>query len=138
MAQQPPSPAEVFKGLRDQLFHGDFLALAPAPSGGAVSDPGPELIGVAMEVTFDTGTCLVFGLRDGSASVYLSSGGGSIGGQGRPHINAAARKLVETAREFLANCPESRSIRCPLWDAFASHFLLPQACTPARPLSPSS
>jgi len=57
-----------------------------------------EIYGVAMEGGVARGSFLVFGLRDGSASMYFSSGGGTIGGEGRAPINAAARMLVEAAR----------------------------------------
>ena len=58
-----------------------------------------------MEVGLPRGTAIVFGLRDGSASLYLSTGGGSIGGQGRPYINAAAKRLVGVAKELVDNLP---------------------------------
>jgi hypothetical protein len=105
MSDRPPGKPEVFRELREQLFRGDLLALTAGAPGEAAAGSGPEVIGVAMEIGFDTGTCLVLGLRDGTASVYLSSGGGSIGGQTHPHINAAARKLVETARAFVGRLP---------------------------------
>jgi len=105
MSDRSPGKPEVFRELREQLFRGDLLALTAGAPGEAAAGSGPEVIGVAMEIGFDTGTCLVLGLRDGTASVYLSSGGGSIGGQTHPHINAAARKLVETARAFVGLLP---------------------------------
>jgi hypothetical protein len=94
------SPSEVFTGLRNQLFQGDLAALAAAPEGAGPDGP-TEVIGVAMEMGLERGSFLVFGLRDGSARLYLSSGGGSLGGQGRPSVNAAAKKLVQTARGFV-------------------------------------
>jgi hypothetical protein len=106
MSHPSPGRPEVFTSLREQLFHGDLLALTGGAPGEAAPGTEPEVIGVAMEIGFDTGTCLVFGLRDGSASVYLSSGGGSIGGQTRPHINAAAKRLVERARPLLGRLPK--------------------------------
>lgn len=99
------SPAAVFAGLRDQLFRGNLAALAPAFAGGPASGAGPEVVGVVMEFAATVASCLVFGLRDGSASFYVSTGGGAIGGQGQPAINAAAKKLVEVARPFAARFP---------------------------------
>ena len=112
MSDPASSPAEVFTGLRDRLFHGDLSRLAPG-SGPPASSTEQELIGVAMEVALDRGTYLVYGLRDGSASIYLSTGGGSIGGQGQPSINAAAKKLVEAARPFLPGMPRVEELPLP-------------------------
>lgn len=105
MPKPAPDPAQVFKGLRDALFHGDLAALAPDASGGGGSSAETDPIGAAMEVGIDSGSYLVFGLRDGSASLYISSGGGSIGGQGLPEVHAAAKNLVKVARPFAARLP---------------------------------
>ena len=99
---QSPSAGEVFTSLREKLFDGDLASVTASADMNATSD---EIFGVAMEVGMPRGIALVFGLRDGSASLYLSTGGGSIGGQGRPHINAAAKQLVEVAKRFVGNLP---------------------------------
>src|SRR5262245_41277052 len=99
MPRPGASPADVFTGLRDQLFHADLASQAPADPSTAPSGTGPEVIGVAMEGATEGGTYLVFGLRDGTASLYTSTGGGWIGGQGRPDVNAAAKRLAEKGRE---------------------------------------
>jgi hypothetical protein len=105
-SERPSTGFETFLSLRARLFGEDLAAL----TGGAAS--GDEVVGVAMEMVMPSGTALVFGLRDGSASIYLSSGGGSLGGQGRPPIDAAARRLVETARGLVAKLP--RVVEHPL------------------------
>jgi len=47
------------------------------------------------------GTATVVAISDGTASVYLSSGGGSIGGgQSHDPIHKAAQKMVSVAAEF--------------------------------------
>jgi hypothetical protein len=47
------------------------------------------------------GTATVVALADGTASIYLSSGGGSIGGgQSHDSIRKAAQKMVSVAAEF--------------------------------------
>jgi hypothetical protein len=94
----PAKPAETFQQLRDRLFTQPLLQ---------ESDRAAEVHGVAMEHGVEGGSYLVFGLLDGTASVYLSSGGGFIGGQGKPHIASAARKLVEVARSLAGGWPLS-------------------------------
>src|SRR5436190_1489456 len=75
----------MFHDLRQRLFTEPVL---PGP------DRGAELHGVAMEARVTNGSFLVFGLLDGSASVYLSSGGGWLGGQGKPHVNCLLTTLA--------------------------------------------
>jgi len=111
MTSSPVSPSETFAALRDQLFGRDLSQMAP-PVDDRRGD-GPEVYGAAMEGGLEGGSYLVFGLRDGSASLYLSTGGGSIGGQGRPHINAAARAFVATATAFAEQLPRSTSFPLP-------------------------
>lgn len=86
------APADVYMGLRNQALHASRTALGlPIPSKpvepwGAIMDWG---------VTNDTATVVAF--SDGSASVYWSSGGGSIGGQSHESIRNAAKKMVAIA-----------------------------------------
>jgi hypothetical protein len=87
---------EMFATLRENLFASDLGTMTSADP--AATD---DVFGVVMEMGMPSGTALVFGLRDGSASLYFSGGGGAIGGQGRPAINAAAKRLVETAKEVV-------------------------------------
>jgi hypothetical protein len=94
--EKPATGPEMFALLRARLYEEDLGAI----TGGAPAGPD-DVVGVVMEMGMSSGTALVFGLRDGSASIYLSGGGGSLGGQGRPAINAAARRLVATAAGLL-------------------------------------
>lgn len=54
-----------------------------------------------MDWGVSTGTATVVAISDGTASIYLSSGGGSIGGgQSDESIHKAAQKMVSVAAEF--------------------------------------
>jgi len=57
--------------------------------------------GVLMETGFPEGSATVIALSDGNASIYLSSGGGSIGGIGHAGIRKAAQEMVALAAQFL-------------------------------------
>jgi hypothetical protein len=48
---------------------------------------------------------LVFGMRDGTASVYWSSGGGLVGGRDNPYISSAAKALVAAAGDIVGVVP---------------------------------
>ena len=91
----PQSDLSTWFGLRDMALQAtrSKLSLGPATS------PN-EPFGVVMETGLDTGTATVVGFADGSASIYLSSGGGFIGGHGQQPIRRAAQNFVVTARDF--------------------------------------
>jgi hypothetical protein len=121
---------DVFKDLRKDLFFGEWghssnvdvlrKELTTAADLGRFTiwrrlrtlgvepdvSEAATVLGVIMEIGLDDGSVvLVFGLSDGSASVYFSTGGGNIGGQARPQINAAARELAAIAGDFVPSLP---------------------------------
>jgi hypothetical protein len=88
------SGASVYLGLRN-------LALQnPKIQGFSTTKPGEPFL-VLMDWDISPGTATVAAYDDGTASVYLSSGGGYIGG-GESHesIRNAAMKTVEMASEL--------------------------------------
>ncbi len=88
------SPREVFEGLRNLALTSSRQKLGlPAP-------PAPTRAwGVVMDwvVTNDTVTIVAF--SDGSASLYLSSGGGFLGGGSHEPVRNAAQRMVAAAVE---------------------------------------
>jgi hypothetical protein len=56
--------------------------------------------GVIMEMGYPDATVTVVAFSDGAASIYLSSGGGFIGGGEHEAIRRAAQELVRTAARF--------------------------------------
>jgi hypothetical protein len=93
----PAAPKEVYFGLRNQMLQGSRAKFSLP----ATSAPG-EPWGIVMDWGVTNGTATVVALSDGSASVYLSSGGGFIGGIGQEPIRKAAQNAVSVAREFKA------------------------------------
>ncbi len=57
--------------------------------------------GVLMERGFDRGAATLVALATGDASIYLTGGGGVIGGGGHENIRAAARQAVREAASRL-------------------------------------
>jgi hypothetical protein len=92
-ATKAPEPKEAYLGLRRMMLDGTRakFGLPPTPK---PSDPW----GVLMDWGINNGTATVVAMSDGSASVYLSSGGGYIGGKGQEPIRLATEKAVEVAR----------------------------------------
>ena len=99
-----PSPTEVAAELRmraldalGELRNGDML-------GGIVVDWG-----------FPTATASVVALADGTTSLYLSSGGGVIGGGGNASVRQAADALLALAQRMTGEirAPDDGSAPAP-------------------------
>jgi hypothetical protein len=94
---------DVYLGLRNQILRGSRTKFG-LPATRTANDPW----GVVMDWGVTKGTATVVALSDGTASVYLSGGGGYIGGIGQPPIHAAAQKAIEVARSVqLPNQPST-------------------------------
>jgi hypothetical protein len=66
-----------------------------------------------MDWGVDNGTATVVAVADGTVSIYLSSGGGSIGGgQGHKAIREAGQKFLNLAKESLSKM--QKTTECPL------------------------
>lgn len=72
---------------------------------------------VLMDWHVSNGTVTVLAAADGTASMYLSSGGGFIGGgQGHPSIREAALSAVQMASRFWPLCRDTEKIDLPAQD----------------------
>lgn len=87
----------IYQGLRIQALQTSRTSLGIAATG---SEKRPY--GVVMDWNLGSGTATVVAMADGNASVYLSSGGGSIGG-GKTYesVRLAAQRAVLIASEIL-------------------------------------
>lgn len=73
------------------------LALTVSPAEvGVPEDAGIWAVVMEIEVSGETATLV--GMADGTASLYISSGGGIIGGGDHEVVRAAAQGLVEVAQ----------------------------------------
>jgi len=91
---QTPDPT-VYLGLRNLMLQGSRVKFGISP-GSKPTQP----YGVLMDWGIPAGSATVVAIADGTASVYLSSGGGFIGGgQSHESIRAAAKRTVEIADE---------------------------------------
>ncbi len=90
------SPPSAYIGLRNLALESP---LAEVPSATAVKPGAP--FAVLMDWGIPAGTATVAAYADGTASVYLSSGGGFLGGgQAHESIRNAAMRTVEIAGEL--------------------------------------
>ena len=88
---RPASP-NVFADLRNKALRLTRAELG-LPAGRVPTEP----FGVLMEMGYENGSATVVALGEGSASIYLSTGGGSIGGGGHDPVRKAALAMVATA-----------------------------------------
>jgi hypothetical protein len=95
-AQKPDSAAALknnpYLGLRQMAFAQSREGLQ-LPASAKPTQPW----GAIMEWGTGGGAMTLVAFADGSASIYLSSGGGMIGGQGQKNVNEAARNMVAVA-----------------------------------------
>ena len=82
--------AEVGAELREKVFLSDPQKLGIPTRAG-------QAWGVVMDTGYPKAVATVMSMADGSASIYISSGGGHIGGQSRPAVRKAAVAFVESA-----------------------------------------
>lgn len=92
--ESKPAPEDAYQGLRNLAFQSSRAKLG-LPSPTAPTKPW----GVIMDWGLTRGTATVVAFSDGSASIYLSSGGGNIGGASHESIRKAAQKMVAIAGE---------------------------------------
>jgi hypothetical protein len=92
-----PAPQPTYLELRNRA-----LRLSRAEIGFVPAASQTQPWGVVMDWGMETGVVSVIAFADGSASLYTSTGGGSIGGQAHEAIRNAAHAAVNAADEILS------------------------------------
>ncbi len=97
----------VYMGLRDLALHN-----APAPPD-AANKPN-EPFAVIMDWGINEGTATIAAFSVGTASIYLSSGGGFLGGgQSHESIRSLARQIIKIAGETMPLMQRTTSYPLP-------------------------
>jgi hypothetical protein len=107
-------PREMYSALRAMMLKNARPKTISAP--GSPKTPW----GVLMDWGVRNGTATVMSMSDGSASVYLSSGGGFIGGQNIEPVRLAAQRAVAEAQSV--QLPEQAVKDFPLPDTNGAIF----------------
>ena len=76
-------------------------------------DKNNIVYGVVIDWSRDKGVATIVAYKTGDASIYLSSGGGFIGGIGHTHVVEAAKSLVEYSNKVLGNSVATEDISLP-------------------------
>jgi hypothetical protein len=104
-----PHPIEaVFTKLRAMALH-----LDPAEIGLPREPSSTPVWGAVMDTTYAGGTATLVCLRDGTTSLYTSTGGGTIGGGGHEQIAEAAAIFLTALEAQLDDLVETEDERLP-------------------------
>jgi hypothetical protein len=77
------------------------LALSTRAADIGITDTDPSaLFGAVMDLRIDEAYATVVSFLTGDASIYLSSGGGFIGGRDHENVRKAAKAFVAVASQF--------------------------------------
>lgn len=84
-------PIPLMKQLREKILKGspDQFEITPMPDS--------KVWGAIMEIGYPKAFVTLVSLVDGNASLYISSGGGVIGGFAHPNVSQAAKNFVKVA-----------------------------------------
>ncbi|SEL94271.1 ribonuclease E inhibitor RraB [Parapedobacter koreensis] len=108
----------AFEGLRSMAFstEPDQLRLA-LPIDKTV------VYGVIMDWEMGGAIATITSYQTGDASLYLSSGGGIIGGGQHENVNNAAKQLVSLAQSFLDKATKTQATTLPTTGQIKFHLL---------------
>jgi hypothetical protein len=87
-----PAPHKTYLDLRNLALRASRADIGFLPAANPT-----DVWGVIMDWPVDNGIATAVAFADGSASIYLSSGGGSIGGQAHESIRNAAHEALVAA-----------------------------------------
>ena len=103
--QSSPQAGAAMKALRDRL-----LTSSPKEVGLSGEDATAKVWGVLMEVALPDGVATLVSVRDGTASLYTSTGGGILGGY---RARNEAKRFVAEAEKHLASMKPTKSFPYP-------------------------
>jgi hypothetical protein len=107
-----------YEGLRNMALNvkpGDLQLLPPAEN--------TIVYGVVMDWGIDDATATVVAYQTGDASMYVSSGGGVIGGGKHQNVNDAAKSFVTLSQTFLDKASKTDITTLPLTDEVKFYLL---------------
>jgi hypothetical protein len=106
---QQPDVASVYTGLRDGI-----LNLDPASVGIHQTQDTPNVWGLVMDWTLHGAVATIVSLADGTTSLYLSTGGGSIGAGEHEAPAAASIRALRLAESMVDDFPRASDSPVPV------------------------
>lgn len=105
-----------YEGLRKMAFNRTVQELG-------LPEDNSEIFGVIMDMEIGRGIATLVAYRTGDASIYLSSGGGVIGGGPNPNVNRAAKLFVDQAKNYFDKSHRMFAIPLPEKNSLRFYFL---------------
>jgi hypothetical protein len=106
-----------YKGLRGKIF-------SATPEQIGLTTTGDEMpYAIVMDMGMGEGTATIVSIVDGNASMYLSSGGGIIGGIGHENVRKAAIDFVNMGQEYFTKMVSVDSFPLPKPDNVRFYIL---------------
>jgi hypothetical protein len=101
------------------------MAFKVTPEQLALSIPKDKTIvyGVVMDWEMGGATATTVAYQTGDASLYLSSGGGVIGGGQHKNVNSASKQFVSLAQTFLEKTAKTEKASLPTTNEIKFYFL---------------
>lgn len=112
------SMGSPYAGLRTLALSVKPEEVGASPTGGAY--------GVVMDLDIDGKTATVVSFGNGDASLYLSTGGGMIGGGGHPEVAQAAKAFVAHGQDQLGQLHKTDAFPLPGPGEARFYVLTPQ------------
>lgn len=111
-------PDNRFQDLRN-------MALNVTPEQLQLSIPADQtkVFGVIMDWDLGDGTMTLVSYETGDASMYLSSGGGVIGGGQHENVSKASKEFISMAQNFLDKSSKADTTTLPDKNCFKFYFL---------------
>lgn len=94
-------------------LRGSVLHVQPGEVGLVASAELPDVWGVVTDIGYPRAAATVVALADGTTSLYLGTGGGTIGGGRHPAVVAATMTLLAAVQRRLAELPPSTDEELP-------------------------
>lgn len=107
-----------FKGLRNMAF-----TTTPEQLGLSLLTDKTVVYGVVMDWGIGDAIATIVSFQTGDASLYLSSGGGVIGGVQHQNVNSAAKQFVTIAQTFLSKTIKTEATPLPTTDEVNFYLL---------------
>jgi hypothetical protein len=106
--QAVPEPVQIYKDLRNRIF-----TSTPEELGFTKQGSASNVYGILMEMGFPKAVVTLVSLRDGTASLYVGTGGGVIGGGEHENVRRAAIDFVSQSEKNLAQMKKTDTFPYP-------------------------
>ncbi len=107
-----------YKDLRNLAF-----SATEEQIGVQLSSEQTKIYGVVMDWDLGEGTATLVAFLSGDASLYLSSGGGVIGGGGHESVKQSVSAFIEKAEKYLDKTTKTEKTPLPELDGVKFYFL---------------